>query len=137
MKILMLSLSKIWYRVGKISYSKDESLLGKTYEDKDCLLIMIHVESKDQENESKVLRKLVKNITWYSRKVNNKKVILHSFAHLSESKADPEYARKIIDMAKEKLLKKGLDVKTTPFGYFLELEIRIKPEPNARVFKDL
>ncbi|MEX0568495.1 MAG: threonyl-tRNA synthetase editing domain-containing protein [Candidatus Njordarchaeota archaeon] len=137
MKVLMLSLYKIWYRVGKISHSKDESLLGKTYEDKDCLFIMIHVEAKDQENENSVLRKLVKNITWYSRKTNNKKIILHSFAHLSEDKADPEYAQKIINMVKEKLQNKGLDVHTTPFGYFLELEIKIKPEPIARVFKDL
>ena len=137
MKILMLSLSKLWYRVGMASYATDESIIGKEFSLDGCLLILIHVEREDIDRKNKLVRKLLNNIRWYSRKTGVNRVVLHSFAHLSESKADPEYARDIIITTEKKLKEKGLEVYTTPFGYFLDLEIRIKAEPIARVFKEL
>ena len=133
----MLALDRLEYRVARASYSNDSSLIGKEYECKDCLLIMIHVEEFDKERRNRVLKKLLNNITWYSRKTGNNNIVLHSFAHLSEDKADPEFAMSIMREAEDKLKKKGLNIHTTPFGYFLELEIKIKGDPIARVFKSL
>lgn len=37
--------------------------------------------------------KRIKNLKWIGGKKSEKKIILHSFAHLSESKAPPEFTK--------------------------------------------
>jgi len=100
-------------------------------------MAFIHVESRDSDRVNRLIRKIVNNVSWLSRKTGLNKIVFHSFAHLSEDKGDPEYAKKIIDGAREKLRSKGYEVYTTPFGYILELEIRIRSDPIARIFKSL
>ncbi len=95
----------------------------------------IQVEEEDQERESQVAKKLLKNIKWVCGKNNTKKVVLHSFAHLSESKADPEFSKRIFDNVEERLENVGYEVSQTPFGYFLDLQVDAPGFSLARVFK--
>ncbi len=133
----MLCLKRVWYRVATPTSGYDDSIVGQTFELDDCIMALIHVESQDVDRINKLVRKLVNNVSWLSRKTGINKIILHSFAHLSEDKGDPECAKKIIETAKHKLESKGLDVHVTPFGYILDLEIRIRPDTIARIFKSL
>ena len=71
------------------------------------------------------------------KKNNTQKLILHSFAHLSESKADPTITKAIFERAQEKMENVGYEVHQTPFGYFLDLIVDAPGESLARVFKDL
>lgn len=95
----------------------------------------IQVEEGDVEKESQVAKKLLKNLKWVCGKNNTKKVVLHSFAHLSESKADPEFSKKIFDHVEERLINVGFEVSQTPFGYFLDLQVDAPGFSLARVFK--
>ncbi len=95
----------------------------------------IQMEEEDHEKESQVAKKLLKNIKWVCGKNNTKKVVLHSFAHLSESKADPEFSKKIFDNVQERLENVGYEVFQTPFGYFLDLQMDAPGFSLARVFK--
>ena len=95
----------------------------------------IQVEAEDLEKESQVAKKLLKNIKWVCGKNETKKVVLHSFAHLSESKADPEFSKKIFDHVQERLENVGYEVSQTPFGYFLDLQVDAPGFSLARVFK--
>ncbi len=97
----------------------------------------IHVEKEDEENETAVKRKLLKNLKWIAGKNNTKHIILHSFAHLSESKADPDFTKSFFDDIDERLTSSGFQVQQTPFGYFLDLQIDAPGYSLARVFKDL
>lgn len=97
----------------------------------------IQVEKKDEENETAVKKKLLKNLKWIAGKNNTKKIILHSFAHLSESKAEPEFTKSLFDNVDERLRNSGFEVEQTPFGYFLDLKINAPGYSLARVFKDL
>ena len=92
---------------------------------------------EDVEREKSVLSKLVKNIKWLSGKLETKTVVLHSFAHLSESKAPPEFVQKLFDKVQKKLENTGYQVSQTPFGYFLDLDIQAPGFSLARVFKNL
>jgi len=58
-----------------------------------ALLGFIHVEPKDEENLSSIETKLIKNLKWAARKNETDTIVLHSFAHLAESKADPEITK--------------------------------------------
>ena len=66
-------------------------------------------------------KKLVNHLKWVARKNSANMIILHSFAHLSDSKASPEFAKDIFDLAEKRLKSAGYQVDQTPFGYFLDL----------------
>ncbi len=102
-----------------------------------AILACIHSEAEDEEREKKVVEKLVKNIKWLAGKLENKRVILHSFAHLSESKASPEFTRQLFEKVQARLENAGYEVWQTPFGYFLNLELTAPGFSLARVFKSL
>ncbi len=108
---------------------------GKAFEN--VQTAFIQVEKEDEEREASVFKKLVKNIKWLCGKNNNKHVILHSFAHLSESKADPQFTRNLFDKVQAKLENVDYRVEQTPFGYFLDLKVDAPGFSLARVYKEL
>ncbi|ALO17364.1 threonyl-tRNA synthetase [Salinivirga cyanobacteriivorans] len=97
----------------------------------------IQAEAEDADREADVTKKLVKNLKWIMKKNEAETLILHSFAHLSESKADPDLTKSIFDKAEEKMKNAGYTVHQTPFGYFLDLRLDAPGLSLARVFKDL
>jgi len=107
---------------------------GKEYEN--VQTAFIQAEKEDEEKESKVEKKLLKNLKWIAGKNNTKHIILHSFAHLSESKADPEFTKALFDNINERLTCSGFTVEQTPFGYFLDLNVEAPGFSLARVFKE-
>ncbi len=136
MKLLMIYMNEFSYNPTiKTIETMPDYTEEKTY--KNIQAAFIQVEKKDEENESAVKRKLLKNLKWIAGKNNTKEIILHSFAHLSESKAEPEFTKSLFDNIDERLTNSGFDVKQTPFGYFLDLKINAPGYSLARVFKDL
>ncbi len=107
----------------------------KTYEN--ILVGFIQVEEKDEENAAYVETKLVKNLKWAARKNETDKILLHSFNHLSESKAEPGFSKGLFDRAEERLKNAGYETAQTPFGYFLDLNLKAPGYPLARLFKDI
>ncbi len=95
----------------------------------------VQVEQEDADREGKVMTKLVKNLKWLAGKNGTKRIVLHSFSHLSESKAAPELSQAWLDRAKERLEGSGYEVYQTPWGYFLDLHMDAPGHPLARVFK--
>ena len=96
----------------------------------------IHAEAEDEEKLSAVETKLVKNLKWAARKNDTQKIVLHSFAHLSGSKADPQMTKQLMDRAEERLKTSGYETFQTPFGYFLDLKVDAPGHPLARLFKE-
>ena len=97
----------------------------------------IHAEAEDMENPGPVEKKLLKNIKWAAGKNGTKKVVLHSFAHLSDSKADPYFTKELFDRVEERLKNAGYEVWQTPFGYFLDLDVKAPGYSLARIFKSI
>ncbi|MEE8546794.1 MAG: threonyl-tRNA synthetase editing domain-containing protein, partial [bacterium] len=64
-----------------------------------------------------------------------KRVVLHFFSHLSESRSSPEFAREVLEDASKRLTSSGYEVHLTPFGYFCEMKLHIGGESLAKVFK--
>jgi len=78
----------------------------------------------------------MKNIKWLAKKWQNKQVILHSFTHLGEDKAEPEQALNLIERVEERLTNVEYEVAQTPYGYFLDLDMQAKGHPLARIYKE-
>jgi hypothetical protein len=101
------------------------------------LVGFIQVEKEDEKDMKYVETKLVKNLKWAARKNNTQKIILHSFAHLSGSKASLEFTKELLDNAEERIDKTDYEASQTPFGYFLDLDIQAPGESLARIFEDI
>ncbi len=110
---------------------------GVSREVQDSVVGFIHVEPEDEERASKVETKLVKNLKWLAGKWETKRIVLHSFAHLAEEKADVEFSQGLFERAHKRLDESGYEVIETPYGYFNDLELVAPGHPLARVFKQL
>jgi hypothetical protein len=103
----------------------------------DAAVIFVHAEAGDEAAPAKLLSKVIKNVKWLANKRGAKNVVLHSFTHLSESKADPEFAERFLTDAAARLQNAGYGVHLTPFGYSCEWDLAVHGEPIAKVFKSL
>jgi len=134
MKVLMIYCKTFGYNpTVKTLEMADENEQAASYEN--VQTAFIQVEAEDVDREAQVSKKLLKNLKWVCGKNKTRKVILHSFAHLSESKADPEFTKRIFDSVQERLEKVDYEVHQTPFGYFLDLQVDAPGFSLARVFK--
>ena len=102
----------------------------------EVLVAFIHVEPKDVIEGNSSEKKLLKNIKWLAKKWNNKKVILHSFTHLAEEKADAGKALELFNRIETRLKNVDYKVIQTPYGYFLDLDMKAKGHPLARIYKE-
>jgi hypothetical protein len=136
MKLLMIYASRFAYRTSIKTIETipdiDES---KAFEN--ALVGFIQVEESDMEILDAVETKMIKNLKWAARKNGTQTIILHSFAHLSESKAAPEITKKMFDGAEARLQKSEYECFQTPFGYFLDLDLQAPGKSLARIFKDI
>jgi len=136
MKLLMIYANRFAYKTtlkGLESASKtsEENII------ENALVGFIHVEEKDEAHLSKVETKLIKNLKWAARKNNTERIVLHSFTHLSESKASPEITKQLLNNSEQRLKKANYETYQTPFGYFLNLDVKAPGNPLARLFKDI
>jgi hypothetical protein len=130
----MFNVQKFWYK----TYEKTLKEVKDTDAEesvKNAIIVFANVEREDQEHTVGTIRKAVKNILWLARKTGRSRIVLHSFAHLSDSKSSVEYASKVFEAMEDRLTQKGYAVSSTPFGYFLEFKIHVLGESLAKVWK--
>jgi len=135
MKLLMFYTREWWYRTASKTLpdipdnEKEESLSG-------AVVIFFHAEAEDELKRGGVLKKFVKNIKWIAGKFETKNVVLHSFNHLSNSKASAVFAGELLEEVRERLERTGYTVMSTPFGYFNEFRMHVEGDSLAKVFKE-
>ncbi|MDO8282650.1 MAG: threonyl-tRNA synthetase editing domain-containing protein [Thermodesulfovibrionia bacterium] len=100
------------------------------------VVVFYQAEEGDSEKKSSVISKFVKNVKWVAGKFDTKTIVLHSFSHLSMSKAAPELTNEIITDVKERLSRTGYTITETPFGYLNEWKMHVAGESLAKVFKE-
>ena len=137
MKVLVIYCKEFSYNpASKTLPDVEEVKSGKKYTD--CIVAFIQVETEDEEKEvSSREKKLVNHLKWTARKNNTNNIVLHSFAHLSDSKATVDYTRTLFDLAEKRLVNGGYVTEQTPFGYFLDLNINAPGFSLARIWASL
>jgi len=101
-----------------------------------AIVAFIHIEPKDVQEGSSAPKKLLKNLKWLAKKWDSNNIILHSFTHLGEEKAEPKQALAILEYVEERLIAVEYNVCQTPYGYFLDLDMQAKGHPLARIYKE-
>jgi threonyl-tRNA synthetase editing subunit len=136
MKLLMFYAPRFWFKTfEKVLEEVPEA--EQEQEVRQAVVVFYQAEAADPERRGKVLTKLLKNIKWLAGKFDTKTVVLHSFNHLSASKAPPEFAGGLAEEAAVRLGNSGFQVTATPFGYLNEWSIHVAGESLAKVFKEI
>ena len=134
MRILLWYCEKFnWTPAIKTLDSAPESAPGESHE---AVVAFIHVEPRDVLDGSSAEKKLLKNLKWLAKKWHNSPIVLHSFTHLGEEKADAADAKVLLDRVEIRLKNVDYDVMQTPYGYFLDLDMQAKGHPLARIYKE-
>ncbi|WP_319227658.1 threonyl-tRNA synthetase editing domain-containing protein [Draconibacterium orientale] len=137
MKVLVMYVEEFSYQPAQKNLEEvDDITEGAQFSD--SILAFIQVEESDEEKDVKSReKKLVNHLKWTARKNDCKSVILHSFAHLSESKASVEFTKELFDLAENRLQNADFTTAQTPFGYFLDLNIKAPGFSLARIWATL
>ncbi len=103
----------------------------------DAAVVFVHAEEKDEADSSGLETKFVKNVKWIAGKRGLKSVVLHSFTHLAETSASPQFAEALLQSAAARLRNTGYQPILTPFGWVCEWDLSVYGETLAKVFKSL
>ena len=136
MKLLMFYAPEFWYRtyekvLPEVPDLTEENVLHQV------VVVFYHAESEDVGREDKVIAKWVKNIKWIAGKFSTKTALLHSFNHLSSSKAPAEKTLAMAGEVRQRLERASFSVFETPFGYLNEWRMHVAGESLAKVFKEI
>ncbi|HSG67155.1 MAG TPA: threonyl-tRNA synthetase editing domain-containing protein [Bacteroidales bacterium] len=134
MKLLMIYCSRFAY-TPTVKVLEDAGEANGPAEYDDILVAFIQAEAEDESDLNGVEKKLSKNLKWAAGKNNTRRIMLHSFAHLSDSKASPVFTQELFGKADDRLRNTDYETYTTPFGYFLDLDMQAPGYSLARIFK--
>ncbi|MFV0521531.1 MAG: threonyl-tRNA synthetase editing domain-containing protein [Mangrovibacterium sp.] len=137
MKVLVMYVRKFSYQTTETSVPEVEFVIEhNSFEN--AVLAFIQIEEKDEEKDfANRGKKLANHIKWTARKNNTRNIILHSFAHLSESKASASYTQDLLNNCEERLRNVAYETTQTPFAHFLDLKIDAPGFSLARIWADL
>jgi hypothetical protein len=146
MKVLVFYTKKFAYKTAEQNLTDDElkifypdtSVIQHQDEHRDCITAFIQVEAEDEERDLKSReKKLANHLKWVARKNNTTDIVLHSFAHLSGSKASLEFTAHLFDATQQRLNNGDYTASQTPFGFFLDLDMEAPGFSMARVWGEL
>jgi len=130
MRILMFYAPSFWFKTyEKVLKDVPDANIEESCEN--AVVVFYHAEETDVDRRSSVLTKLIKNVKWLSGKFSTKNIVLHSFNHLSASKAPADFTVDLIAEAKERLINYGFNIVETPFGYLNEWKIHVAGDSLA------
>jgi len=136
MKLLMFLAKQFAFRPFEKMLS-DASDSGGEVQVTDAAVIFVHAEPQDETDPAGLETKFVKNVKWIAGKRELKNVVLHSFTHLAEASASPQFAETFLQSAATRLRNTGYQVTLTPFGWVCEWELSVFGESLAKVFRSL
>ncbi|QZE15744.1 threonyl-tRNA synthetase editing domain-containing protein [Halosquirtibacter laminarini] len=138
MKVLVFYVNSFEYTPNQKSLDIAPDCPTATTIINDAILAFIHAEPSDQDENLKSRdKKLANHLKWCCRKNNTTNVIIHSFAHLAEAKADWEFTQNLLNQCDIRLKNGGFVTHQTPFGHFLDLKIDAPGHSLARLWKTL
>ncbi len=135
MKLLMIFCDIFAYKTS-VKVLDDYPDIDENKKIEKALVGFIHVEAEDEKDPSYIETKLIKNLKWAARKNDANTIVVHSFAHLSDSKAGPDVTRQILDGCAERLNNSNYEAVQTPFGYYLDLDLNAPGHSLARLYKE-
>lgn len=90
-------------------------------------------EKIDEDNPHSVIENATKEIIKRLEMIKSKRVMIYPYAHFTSDLSSPETAIKILIGLESSLKEQDLEVKRAAFGWYKELEIKIKGHPLSNL----
>jgi hypothetical protein len=136
MKLLMFLAKQFTFRPFEKTLPDAGDGGGEMHVD-NAAVVFVHAEPQDEIDAAGLETKFVKNVKWIAGKRGLKNIVLHSFTHLAEASASPQFAETFLQSAATRLRNTGYQVTLTPFGWVCEWDLSVFGESLAKVFKSL
>ena len=127
MKILQLDVNRITFEPIAPEASIYDNVKKEEVSVDNTLVLLVSVEEGDTEQTAE---SAINDTEEYLKKLSRDSVLIYPFAHLSNSLAKPEDARRILEYM-YKNIKERHEVMKAPFGWTKKLSIDIKGHPLA------
>jgi hypothetical protein len=101
------------------------------------VVAFIQVEAKDEADEKRAFRHLLKHLKWLANKNDLRNIVLHSFTHLGGQNASADFAESLLQNMAQRLRNTGYQVEITPFGWFCSWQIDVMGQSLAKVYKEI
>ena len=115
MKILSLHCDYIKFKPLKKALKNPEELKRRKEKRANCKRTLVILTAVEKGDSLDSVKELVKNMEDISKQVNDKKIVLYPYAHLSSNLGNPEIAMKILEEAEKELKKKKFEVSACTF----------------------
>lgn len=135
MRILTLHSDFIEFEAKKKAIKEPEPLKNKKEKIKECLVVFISVEKRDEKSPENATKNLISNIKDIVSQVKEKRIVLYPYVHLTNTPSDPKTALKVLDSA-EKELKKEFEIHRSPFGWYKAFNISVKGHPLSELSRE-
>ncbi len=135
MKLLLLYAHDYWLKPFEKSVP-DAPERTEPMATREAVVALVHVEAHDPTEHAKRVTQGIKQIKWLAGKFNTKNVVLHSFAHLASTRAEPVAADALLADMRDRLAASGFEVHVSPFGYFNEFRLHVAGPSLAKVFAE-
>jgi threonyl-tRNA synthetase len=103
----------------------------------DALVCFISAEKRDEANPTGSAAAAAKDIEDVAGQVRTRRIVLYPYAHLSSSLASPDPAQAILAALEKALASRGLEVHTSPFGYYKAFRIGVKGHPLSELSREI
>jgi hypothetical protein len=103
----------------------------------EALVVFAASEKADEPEPEAVAERAVAAVIDVARRLGERTVVLHSFAHLFVELSSPATAKSILDRMQTSLEAQGYAVQQSAFGWFNRLEMRAKGHPLSRVARQV
>lgn len=134
MRVLLFYANHYTWRDAK----KDE--MGKyLYNDETItngVVAFVHVEPQDNDPEKNIIARALKQIKQTAKRWETETIVLYSFAHLGEVKAEPNQAKSMVKKISKRLSSVGYVVLCTPYLSYVDFMIDTPGAPNSRVYRE-
>jgi len=135
MKLLLLYTHDYWLKPFEKSVAEAPERT-EPMATREAVVALVHVEAQDPAEHAKRVTQGIKQIKWLAGKFSTKNVVLHSFAHLASTRAEPTAADALLADMRDRLLASGYTVHMSPFGYFNEFRLHVAGPSLAKVFAE-
>lgn len=112
----------------------DELRSGRVEE---ALVAFIAVEEGDEEGPEAVAEEAADEIEGVYKQVEARRIVLYPYAHLSSSLASPAGAVRVLDLTRDRLLARGLEVLRLPFGWYKAFKLSCKGHPLSELSRTI
>ncbi len=140
MNVLFIHSDKLNYRAGeKTKFAAPLAPKEKSAKLKNCLVCFMSFAEEDDANPEGTAENLAKEIASVAQNLKEKNIVLYPYVHLLFGKkpSRPETARKIMEIAEQKLTKEKYKVVKSPFGYYKAFEIACKGHPLSELSREI